>query len=234
MSRVFVFAGGLALLIALVAGIQVALVSSRSPVPTVPIGTSSEAPAELVLLEAPNTIPELSFVDRQGQSVSLADFRGKVVLLNIWATWCLPCRKEMPTLERLQERLGGKEFEVVVLSIDRGGAAAVESFYQEIGIRRLGIYVDTSGKVSRDLNIIGLPTTLLIDREGQERARLIGPAEWDSEKIVTAIKSVMAAAAATRSGFQWAPQPDLRSPHSAYLLHANVKFSVNGDRLTFQ
>lgn len=237
MSRVFPFAAGLALLIVLAAGSQVALLLSRPPVPAVPIGTSSEAAADLTLLETPKTLPELRFVNQQGQSVSLADFRGKVVLLNIWATWCLPCREEMPTLERLQEELGGNEFEVIVLSIDQGGAAAVESFYQEIGIHRLGVYVDTSGKVARDLNIIGLPTTLLIDREGWERARLIGPAVWDSPEIVNVIKSVVASAPTTRSGLEWSPQhfdAQHASARSPYLLHANVKLSVNGDRLTFQ
>ena len=237
MSKVLPFAAAFALLIALAAGFEIAGLLSHAPVPTVPIEPSFEAATDLTLLDKPKPLPELHFANQQGGSVSLADFRGRVVLLNIWATWCFPCRKEMPTLERLQEKMGGKEFEVVVLSIDRGGAAAVEGFYQEIGIHRLSVYVDTSGKVADDLHIVGLPTTLLIDREGLERARLIGPAVWDSPKIVTVIKSVVAPPATTRSGLDWSPQRSVaepRSPYSAYLYHANVKFSVNGDPLTFQ
>lgn len=206
MSKALPVAVGLALLIALAAAFyQAVRLQTEGRAPTVPIGTSSESSGELTLLETPKTLPELRFVNQQGQPVSLADFRGRVVLLNVWATWCLPCREEMPTLDRLQEKLGGKEFEVVVLSIDQGGAAAVQSFYQEIGIRRLGVYVDTSGEVARDLNIIGLPTTLLIDREGRERARLIGPAVWDSPQIVSTIRSVAVAPSAAQGGSGWPP-----------------------------
>jgi thiol-disulfide isomerase/thioredoxin len=237
MSRFLPLAAGLAFLVFLLAWFEAARLLSQAPVPAVPVEPSLETATELTLLDKPKPLPELRFVNQQGSSASLADFCGKVVLLNIWATWCFPCRKEMPTLEHLQEKMGGKDFEVIVLSIDQGGAAAVESFFKEVGIRRLGVYVDTSGKVGRDLNVIGLPTTLLIDRDGLERARLIGPAEWDSPKIVDVIKSVVAAPATTRSGLEWSPQHSATEPGSgdlAYLFHANVKFSVDGDPLTFQ
>jgi thiol-disulfide isomerase/thioredoxin len=120
--------------------------------------------------------------------MSLADFRGKVVLLNIWATWCAPCRREMPTLERLQAELGGPDFEVVALSIDRKGLSVVKEFYEELGLQQLGIYVDASGTASRELSALGIPTTLLIDHEGNEVGRLAGPAEWDSPEMVTFIR----------------------------------------------
>lgn len=138
--------------------------------------------------DAPRPLPDLAFVDGDGRPLTLADFRGKVVLLNIWATWCVPCREEMPTLDRLQAELGGPDFAVVALSIDRAGAKAVHEFYEEIGIRHLGLYVDSSGKASRDVGVVGLPTTLLVDREGRELGRLIGPAEWDSPEAVTFIR----------------------------------------------
>lgn len=147
-------------------------------------------PGNFVLHDAPVTVPELQFTDGDGQPRSLADFRGKVVLLNLWATWCLPCRKEMPTLDRLQAALGGDKFEVVALSIDRG-ADAVKKFYAEIGIQHLAVHVDTSSQVGFTLATAGLPTTVLIDAEGRELGRLIGPAEWDAPDMVAFLKSIV-------------------------------------------
>lgn len=148
-------------------------------------------PGNFVLHDAPVAMPELQFADGEGKPRSLADFRGKVVLLNVWATWCLPCRKEMPTLDRLQAALGGDRFEVVALSIDRGGVDAVKKFYAEIGIQHLAIHVDMSNQVGFALATAGLPTTLLIDAEGRELGRLIGPAEWDAPEMVVFLKSIV-------------------------------------------
>ncbi len=148
-------------------------------------------PGNLVLHDAPVAVPELQFTDSDGQPRSLADFRGKVVLLNIWATWCLPCREEMPTLDRLQAALGGDKFQVVALSIDSGGVDAVKKFYAEIGIQHFAIHVDTSSQVGFALATAGLPTTLLIDAEGRELGRLIGPAEWDAPEMVVFLKSIV-------------------------------------------
>ncbi|CAN7492953.1 TlpA disulfide reductase family protein [Pararhizobium sp. LjRoot238] len=144
-----------------------------------------------VLHDTPAPVPELQFADGEGKPRSLADFRGKVVLLNVWATWCLPCRKEMPTLDRLQAELGGSAFEVVALSIDRGGADAVRKFYTEIGIQHLAIHVDASSQVAFALATAGLPTTLLFDAEGRELGRLIGPAEWDAPDMVAFLKTIV-------------------------------------------
>lgn len=116
------------------------------------------------------------------------DFRGRAILLNIWATWCVPCRAEMPALDRLQAALGSDGFEVMALSIDRGGPPNVEAFYRQIGLRSLNIYVDPTGAASRALGAVGIPTTLLVDRDGREVAPMIGPAEWDSPQLVTAIR----------------------------------------------
>lgn len=156
--------------------------------------TASDAPAasgnplELSVLDQPRAVPAIHFSDEQGRDVTLADFRGQVVLLNIWATWCVPCRKEMPTLDRLQARLGGENFQVVALSIDRGGIPPVKTFYQQLGLAKLAIYVDPSGSGSRALAIPGVPTTLLIDHEGREVARKMGEAEWDSPEMVSLIQ----------------------------------------------
>ncbi|OAP35196.1 redoxin [Sinorhizobium glycinis] len=148
-------------------------------------------PGNFVLHAAPVAVPELQFTDGEGQPRSLADFRGKVVLLNLWATWCLPCREEMPTLDRLQATLGGDKFQVLALSIDRGGVETVKKFYDEIGIQHLAIHVDTSSQVGFALATAGLPTTLLIDAESRELGRLIGPAKWDAPEMVTFLKSIV-------------------------------------------
>ena len=137
---------------------------------------------------SPRPIANVAFEDGKGQKRTLADFRGKLVLLNLWATWCSSCRAEMPTLERLQSRLGGTDFEVVALSIDRGGQAVVKRFYDEISVRRLAIYVDTIAEAGNKLGVIGLRTTLLIDREGREIGRVIGPAEWDRPEVIETIR----------------------------------------------
>ncbi|MGQ0749139.1 MAG: TlpA family protein disulfide reductase [Betaproteobacteria bacterium] len=145
------------------------------------------------VLAKPTTLPDVTFTDGEGRSMRLSNFRGKTILLNVWATWCAPCRKEMPALERLQARLGGPGFQVVAVSIDRGGAVAVKSFYEELAIEELRIYVDTTIQVSSNLNAIGLPTTLLIDAQGREIGRKVGPAEWDSPEVVKMIEKYLAA-----------------------------------------
>ena len=138
---------------------------------------------------APELIPDIRFQDADGKPLALSEFRGKVVLLNVWATWCAPCRKEMPALDRLQQQLGGPDFQVVALSIDNGGVAAVQRFYDEIGIRTLAVYVDPTTEATGKLRTLGIPTTLLLDREGRERWRKTGPAEWDSPEIIESLRA---------------------------------------------
>lgn len=145
---------------------------------------AQEAVMPFPLHDSPRVLPELRFQDGEGAERSLSDFRGKVVLLNIWATWCGSCRKEMPTLDRLETELGGNDFEVVGLSIDRAGIPAVKQFYQEIGVKALGIYVDASEEAARLLRVFGLPTTILVGRDGLELGRYAGPAEWDSPEML--------------------------------------------------
>lgn len=144
------------------------------------------------MLEAPQELPDFGFVDADGRSLSLADFRGKVLLLNIWATWCPPCRQEMPSLDRLQEKLGGEGFMVLPLSTDRNGLVSVAAFYRNAGIRSLGIYLDPKDAVSSTLRVPGLPTTFLIDRQGRALGVRVGPAEWDSPDSVEMIRQELA------------------------------------------
>lgn len=151
------------------------------------------------LYAQPRALPDIGFTDGKGQAMTLQSFRGKVILLNVWATWCPPCRKEMPTLDRLQQKLGGPDFEVIALSIDQGGTSIVRSFYDDIAIRALRFYVDKAGAAMTDLGIAAIPATLLIDREGREIGRKIGPAEWDSTEIVALIRKQMNPTATDRS-----------------------------------
>jgi thiol-disulfide isomerase/thioredoxin len=153
---------------------------------------AQETSKKFIMHSTPKPVAGIQFEDNKGQSRSLADFRGKIVLLNIWATWCVPCRKEMPALDRLQTTLGGDDFEVVPLSIDRGGMDGVRKFYAEVGIQKLGMYRDNSGGATRELGAVGIPTTLLIDREDREIGRLIGPTEWDSPEMIEFIRCVIA------------------------------------------
>jgi thiol-disulfide isomerase/thioredoxin len=168
------------------------------------IAAAQEPGRNFIVHDAPKPITALQFENADGQSRSLTDFRGKVVLLNIWATWCVPCRKEMPTLDRLQARLGGAGFEVVALSIDHR-IDAVRKFFTEVGIQKLAMHLDSSAKATRELGAVGLPTTLLIDREGREVGRLIGPAEWDSPEMIEFVSCVIASDGAAQTSKELAP-----------------------------
>lgn len=130
-------------------------------------------------------------MDGDGRNLTLADFEGRVVLLNIWATWCPPCREEMPTLDALQARLGGSDFHVLPLSIDRTGLEPVRRFYRKTGIRNLDLYIAEDTRAMLALAVVGLPTTILIDRIGRERGRLAGPAEWNSPEAVAQISALI-------------------------------------------
>jgi len=141
--------------------------------------------------DAPREVISPPFIDGEGRNVSLTDFHGRIVLLNVWATWCAPCRKEMPMLDRLQAQLGGSDFHVLPLSIDKAGLKPVRRFYEEMGIQNLGVYLAEDLRAMIAFSVVGLPTTLLIDGEGHEIARLAGPAEWDSPDAVTQFKAVI-------------------------------------------
>jgi thiol-disulfide isomerase/thioredoxin len=125
-------------------------------------------------------MPKLDFFDSTGKPRTLADWRGQVVLLNLWASWCGPCKTEMPSLAALQRRFGSKDFEVVAISVDRGGAKVAQQFLEETQARHLRLYVDPSAKSIETITALGLPATVLIDREGKEIGRLLGPADWTS------------------------------------------------------
>jgi len=137
--------------------------------------------AAFVLRKEPEALPEIKFLDADGRERTLADWRGKIVLLNLWATWCLPCRKEMPALDRLQATLGSDQFQVVAISVDRTGLTGAKKFLEETKTPNLSVYADPTARLASTLRAAGLPATLLIDKEGRELGRLLGPAEWDGE-----------------------------------------------------
>ena len=150
--------------------------------------------AALAVAHAPFRVPDLAFKDAEGHERTLADWRGRTVLLNLWATWCVPCRKEMPALDALQADLGGPGFEVVAVNIDTRDAEKPLNFLKEAGVKHLSYYSDPSAKVFQDLKsagkAFGMPTTLIIDRSGCEIGEMAGPAEWasaDGVKLVSAV-----------------------------------------------
>ena len=138
--------------------------------------------------DPPRPVTDVPSTDAGGNPKTLADYRGRGVVVNFWATWCAPCVREMPQLDRLRKLLKGDGLEVLALDEDRAGAPLAEKFFRENGIRNLDILVDRGGKVLRAAKIRGLPTTLLINPGGLEVGRVEGVAEWDSGEAVAFLK----------------------------------------------
>jgi thiol-disulfide isomerase/thioredoxin len=152
----------------------------QRPARAQPIGTLRE--------EGPKPLPEFALTDPEGVRREIGHFRGKGVVLNLWATWCPPCVEEMPALDRLSSLLAGDGILVIPASSDRGGRAQVEPFYARTGIRNLGIWLDPGSAAMRAFKARGLPTTILIDREGRERGRLEGAAAWDGAALLADVR----------------------------------------------
>jgi thiol-disulfide isomerase/thioredoxin len=145
---------------------------------------------EFVPSSQPFTAPAISLADTNGHSVELSELRGKLVLVNLWATWCEPCLREMPSLERLQSRLG-ERIAVLAVSEDRGGNKTVEPFIAKLGLKSVKIYIDPKSEVGHAFGARGLPTSFLIDREGKVLGRVEGAAEWDSPKILGVLEPLL-------------------------------------------
>src|SRR6266849_1310055 len=156
--------------------------------------------AALTMATAPLRLPDLAFEDAEGRPKKLSDWRGRIVLVNLWATWCVPCRKEMPALESLQTRLGGPNFEVVAVNIDTRDPEKPKNFVKEINLTRLGYFSDQKAKVFQDLKAIGralgMPTSVLVDGQGCEIGTIAGPAEWDSDDAIQLITAAVKPVAA--------------------------------------
>jgi thiol-disulfide isomerase/thioredoxin len=156
--------------------------------------------AALTMATAPLRLPDLAFQDADGKPRKLSDWRGKTVLVNLWATWCVPCRKEMPALEGLQTKLGGANFEVVAINIDTRDPEKSKNFMKEANLTRLGYFSDHKAQVFQDLKQIGralgMPTSVLVDGQGCEIGTIAGPAEWDRDDAIKLIKAAVQPAAA--------------------------------------
>lgn len=139
----------------------------------------------------PKPVKPFAFTDGEGRKTELSDFAGRTVLLNLWATWCVPCVKEMPALDRLQGILGGRDFQVVALSVDRGGRGTVEPFLKKLGVANLELYLDPPNAAMGALGPRGLPTTILVSPEGKEIGRVEGEVAWDSPEIVAFLRKMM-------------------------------------------
>ena len=148
---------------------------------------------KLVVHEAPIAASDEIFTREDGTEGSLADYAGQIVLVNFWATWCAPCRAEMPMLDTLQQELGGEEFQVVTIATGRNPAPALEEFFVETGIEALPLHIDPRQALARGMGVLGLPVTVILDRDGQEVARLQGEADWSSESARAILEALIAA-----------------------------------------
>jgi thiol-disulfide isomerase/thioredoxin len=151
--------------------------------------------AALQVQATPALMPELFFNDADGKPIKLSDLRGKTILLNLWATWCAPCRQEMPDLDTLQSILGSKDFEVVTINIDTRNLDKPKQFLSDLVLLKLKFYADPTAKIFQNLKnagkALGMPTTILIDAEGCELGRMPGPAHWASEDAQALIKATL-------------------------------------------
>jgi thiol-disulfide isomerase/thioredoxin len=143
------------------------------------------------LAKPPKPLPDLAFSDADDKSLKLADYKGKAVLLNFWATWCGPCVKEMPSLDKLQAEMGKDKFVILPLSLDGPSRPKVAPFYQDKKLEHLGVYFDKGRKVMQALDISILPTSILIDGEGRELGRLEGEADWDKPEALELVKAAV-------------------------------------------
>lgn len=156
--------------------------------------------AALALDSNPRPLPPLTFTDGDGKPVTLASFRGRDILLNLWATWCVPCRLEMPSLDRLQGARGNADFSVVAVNIDTARLDRPKAFLKEIGVKNLSFYADNSANIfetlKQDGKVLGLPTTILVAKDGCDIGTMAGPAKWDSADALALIGALQSAAAA--------------------------------------
>ena len=170
------------------------------------LGANSAAAADTAALEAmrdgtmkklnfhtePKSVSTTPFVTKAGAEGHLADYQGQYVLLNFWATWCAPCRKEMPQLSQLQTELGGETFQVVTIATGRNPPPAIEKFFDQINVTNLPQHRDPKQAIARDMAVLGLPITVILNPEGQEIARLRGDADWSSDSAKGIISALIA------------------------------------------
>ncbi len=147
---------------------------------------------KLAIHETPVEVGTATLTDAKGGEHALADWQGKTVLLNFWATWCAPCRKEMPGLDALQREMGGEGFEVVTVATGRNTPEGVRRFFDEIGVTDLPVLFDAKMQLAREMGVLGLPVTVILDPEGREIARMMGEADWTTPEARTLLEAIAA------------------------------------------
>lgn len=177
-------------------GLVIALVAAAAYLTLRDSGPADKPPvrgavAKFVLAEKSAMAPETAWRTGDGGEQRMADYRGKVVLVNYWATWCAPCIREMPSLARLRKQLAAEDFALVAISVDLEGRKVAEPFLQQNDLTTLGLYLDNRGTVARAMGVTVMPTTILYDRDGREVGRLAGAAEWDSADAMALIRFVI-------------------------------------------
>jgi len=145
----------------------------------------------LIVHPEPVPAPEIRFLDAEGNALTLADFRGRYTAVHFWATWCFPCRGEMPTIDALQGEIGDGDLTILALSLDRHGPEHVAAFYDEFGIRYLPIYIDDRMEAARTLRVNGIPSTILVDPEGREVARVLGDRDWATPEVIDLVRQIV-------------------------------------------
>lgn len=148
--------------------------------------------AKFAPYDEPRPVKDFTFLNAAGAEEKLSDYRGRVLVVNFWATWCAPCREEMPSLDRLQAELGGDDFTVLAVGQDLQGMEKVTEFFDKYAIRSLAPINDKSSQSSRSAGAFGLPATMILNAEGKEVGRLVGPAEWDSPEAKALIRHYLA------------------------------------------
>ena len=187
-----------------IAAIVFALRDGDGPLQTTEGALMANDPAEMqAMLEgsmkklrfhpSPQALPAVGFITDAGDEAMLLDFKGKYLLVNFWATWCAPCRKEMPMLSALQEAYAGERFEVLTIATGRNPLPAMEAFFDEIGVTNLPLHRDPKQALARSMDVIGLPVTVLIDPEGREIARMLGDADWNSDSARAMLERLIGA-----------------------------------------
>jgi thiol-disulfide isomerase/thioredoxin len=175
-------------------GVKIAATDRGAPGPAASGAETASGLERLVRVTPPKAMSDVIFSDGEDRARNLGEWRGKVVLVNLWATWCAPCKREMPSLDRLQAKLGGADFAVLPISLDRTGPDKPRQFLASNGLKNLDLFLDSGSSLMQTLRVPGLPLSLLVDRQGREIARLAGPAEWDGAEAETIIRAAIAKA----------------------------------------